>query len=274
MLSLEDLPLEIVLDILAYTKQSHNENPTQKHPLNECASTNKHFYAIVEEYTRGLLKLHANFTPPKSSKIFSCRKKWLKEYCQFCARKCQRRATFYQSLRCCTKCDKKYFSKLTMTEASRTHHLSKLDLFTPNMLHPSLPPLTLGKYFVMGGQAIMVLESDVLARKAHIHKLLGGQRPELRMRRRPAAHDRITNHYGVHFATACGGWRRTLETTQLPAKKQPRSMESGDKRRKYVRKELNEEWGYMGMERKEDNEPIEFTMSERFGDHGGRVWRL
>jgi hypothetical protein len=110
--TLEDLPLEIVLEILAHTKESHNEHPTPKHPLNEIASTNKHFYAIVEEYMRGLLKLQANFTPPKSSKTFSCRKKWLKEYCQFCARKCQRRATFYQSLRCCVKCDRTQFPKL------------------------------------------------------------------------------------------------------------------------------------------------------------------
>jgi hypothetical protein len=173
-----------------------------------------------------------------------------------------------------------------MTEAAKTHHLSKLDLFTPNMLHPSLPPLTIGKYSVMGGEAIMILESDVLARKALIENVrkacvqkrlghvISHDYLDEEMRRRPAAHDRLTNHYGVHFSTACGGWRRILEATQTPAKKQPRSMESREKRMKYVRKGLNEEWKFLDMGTKGDDEQIEFTMSERFGDTGHRVWRL
>lgn len=123
----------------------------------------------------------------------------------------------------------------------------------------------------------MLLTSDVMVRKKQIIKLIGGAPQELAcMQSRPAVHDRIVKHYGVHFSTACGGWRRTAEVTS--EKKQPKSMESWEQRRKYVRKRLNEQWREMGMwklfSKEEDGETIEFTMSESFGDPGGRVWRI
>jgi hypothetical protein len=111
---LEELPLEIILEILGYNSIAQNRCPTPIHPLNAIASTNKHLCAVVEEYTRGLLKQHANFTPPKSSKTFSCRKKWLAETCQFCKRKSQRRSILYAALTCCRLCDKQYFPKMVL----------------------------------------------------------------------------------------------------------------------------------------------------------------
>jgi hypothetical protein len=107
-----DLPLEILLEILSYNTIAQNRLPTPLHPLNAVASTNKHLYSVVEEYSRGLLKRYTNFTPPKSSKTFSCRKKWLAEICQFCKRKSQRRAILYAGLTVCRLCDKQYFPKM------------------------------------------------------------------------------------------------------------------------------------------------------------------
>lgn len=40
-----------------------------------------------------------------------------------------------------------------MTNAIKQYNLSKLDIFTPNCLHPTLPPLAHGEYSVMGGVA-------------------------------------------------------------------------------------------------------------------------
>lgn len=40
-----------------------------------------------------------------------------------------------------------------MTVAIKQYNLSKLDIFTPNRLHPALPPLAHGEYSVMGGIA-------------------------------------------------------------------------------------------------------------------------
>lgn len=118
---LDDLPLEIVLEILSYNTISHNRNPTPIHPLNALASANKHLYTFVEEYTRGVLKQHANFTPPKFSKTFSCRKKWLAEYCQFCKRKSTRRACFYISVTCCRICDKQFYPKIVRCILTSTY---------------------------------------------------------------------------------------------------------------------------------------------------------
>lgn len=127
MTRLDNLPTEILLEILGYSLVAHNRCPTSTHPLNAVASANKQLYAVVEEYTRSLLKQHVHFTPPKSSKTFSCRKKWLAETCQFCSRKSQRRAILYASLTCCRLCDKQYFPKIVRFPArTRTYHGLKM----------------------------------------------------------------------------------------------------------------------------------------------------
>jgi hypothetical protein len=112
MSTLDDLPPEILFEVLHYTTITYNRCPTPPHPLNAVASTSKHLHAIVEEHTRGLLKQHAHFTPPRNSKTFSCRKKWLAETCQFCRRKSQRRAILYRGITCCRLCDKQKYPKM------------------------------------------------------------------------------------------------------------------------------------------------------------------
>jgi hypothetical protein len=263
-----DLPLEILLEILSYNTIAQNRLPTPVHPLNALASTNKHLYSVVEEYTRGLLKRCTNFTPPKSSKTFSCRKKWLAETCQFCKRKSQRRAILYAGLTVCRLCDKQYFPKMvhiplatctsyccirahilqTMTQASKTHFLSKFDLFTPNVLHPLLPLLTTGLYTVMGSAATMILERDVLARKAHIRALLGPCVDGEDMHKRPAAHDRIAAHLGLYYCPSRGGWRQAPTMSPAALEKAAKSMQSLEGREEYARKALVKEWEAMGQD--------------------------
>ncbi|KAF2833048.1 hypothetical protein CC86DRAFT_365034 [Ophiobolus disseminans] len=250
MSKLDALPLEILLEILEYNTIAHNRCPTSEHPLNAVASANRHLHAVVEEYARGLLKQHANFTPPKNSKTFSCRKKWLAEMCQFCRRKSQRRAILYNAVTCCRLCDKQKYPKMTMTQATKDHYLSKLDLFTPNALHPALPPLTTGLHTVMGSGCTMILECDVLSRKAHIKSLLGGS-AETHMQRRPAAHDRIIAHMGLYYCCGNGrrpgGWRKAPNLSDAAMEKAAKSMKTEEGRREYVRRNLEKEWQGMGM---------------------------
>jgi hypothetical protein len=125
--------------------------------------------------------------------------------------------------------------------------LSKLDLFTPNALHPKLPPLTTGLYTVMGGAATMILECDVLARKAHIQALLGPKGTEDDMHRRPATHDRIINHLGLYYCPSRGGWRKAPVLSPAAMEKAVKSMKSEEGRREYVRMALNKEWEAMSV---------------------------
>ncbi|KAH3958933.1 hypothetical protein HBI81_150480 [Parastagonospora nodorum] len=241
---LVDLPLEILLEILSYNALTQSRLPTAPHPLNALALTNKHLHTVVEEYCRNRLKKYANFTPPRS-RAFSCRRRWLGETCQFCKRKSMRRAILYGSLTCCRMCDKQYFPKMTMTQAHKAHSLSKLDLFTPNALHPELPPLTSGLYTVMGTPAIMLLEADVRAREAHIKARLGAK-ADKSMRRRPAAHDRIVNHMGLHYSPN-RGWSRAPSMSSAALEKAAKSMQTEEGRREYVRKALAKEWEALGQ---------------------------
>ncbi|KAH7095995.1 hypothetical protein FB567DRAFT_513944 [Paraphoma chrysanthemicola] len=248
MCKLDDLPPEILFEVLQYLTITYNRCPTSPHPLNALASTSKHLNAVVEEHTRGLLKKHVRFTPPKHSKTFSCRKKWLAETCQFCRRNSQRRAIFYPGITCCRLCDKQRYPKMTMTQATKDHSLSKLDLFTPNTLHPALPPLTTGLTTVMGSACTMILESDVLARRTHIQALLGAG---VESKGRVAAHDRIVAHMGLYYscgnASQGGGWRRAPRLSEQALEKASKSMRSEEGRREYVRKGLEREWAAMGM---------------------------
>jgi hypothetical protein len=149
-----------------------------------------------------------------------------------------------------------------MTQAIKLHLLSKLDLFTPNALHPNLPPLTTGLYTVMGSSATMLLESDVLNRKAHIRSLLGLKPEDPKesvedmhrrlaaeaLHRRLAAHDRLIAHMGIYYCFK-DGWRRTpgLNATAMENLKVAKSMKTEEGRREYVKKVLEREWEAMGM---------------------------
>jgi hypothetical protein len=142
-----------------------------------------------------------------------------------------------------------------MTQASKTHSLSKLDLFTPNALHPNLPPLTIGIYMVLGNAATMILESDVLARKAHIQALVG---PKADMHLRPGTHERIINHLGMYFCPYRGAWKKAPVMTPAALEKATKSMKSEEGRREYVKAALEKEWAVMGVGKEgTKDEPIQ-----------------
>jgi hypothetical protein len=145
-----------------------------------------------------------------------------------------------------------------MTAAMKDHGLSKLDLFTPNALHLGLPPLTTGFYTTMGSAATMILERDVLSRKAHILRLLGPivgakAKGEGYLHRRTAAHERIISHMGLYYSCGSGGgsreggWRRAPTLTDAALEKAAKSMQTAEGRREYVRKGLQKEWEALGM---------------------------
>ncbi|KAL6708435.1 hypothetical protein ACN47E_002698 [Coniothyrium glycines] len=246
MLSLDTLPLEILFHVLSFAEPTCNPDPNLiRVPLNTLAATNKQLNAVVEEYARSLLKQHANFTPPKSSKTFTCRRKWLGEICQFCKKNSRRKACFYPTLTCCRSCDKACFPKMTMTQAMQDHKLSKLDLFTPNVLHPMLPRLATGSYAVMGGVANMISTGDALLRRDYIYNLLGDKAKDpFYMRRRIAAHQRITQHMLLEFDG--GSWYEARN--HKPSEKGPKSMHSEKSRKEYAQKVLEKQWAAMGIQ--------------------------
>lgn len=114
---LETLPPEILFSILSFTASCSDPPSSGPHPVNSIAATSKHLYSIVEEYTRGLLKQYAGFTPPKSLKTFTCRRKWFAEICQLCNKTSKRRATLYPTLTCCRICDKMCFPKMVCLQS-------------------------------------------------------------------------------------------------------------------------------------------------------------
>lgn len=114
MATLDTLPTEILFGILSFASP-FNPILVPKHPLYTLAATNRHLRSCVEEYTRVLLKQHADITVPKKSNVFVCRKKWIKwldKTCQLCKKNSVRKAILDPTLTCCMTCDKKTFPKL------------------------------------------------------------------------------------------------------------------------------------------------------------------
>ena len=114
MATLDALPPEILFNILSFASPF---DPTlaPRHPLYTVAATNRHLRSVAEEYTRGLLKKHADITPPKASRIFTCRKtwiKWLDKTCQLCKKRSVRKAILDATMTCCSACDNKTFPKM------------------------------------------------------------------------------------------------------------------------------------------------------------------
>lgn len=143
-----------------------------------------------------------------------------------------------------------------MTEASNAHSLSKLDLFTPNKLHPALPPLTLGTYMCMGNDTLMLFTPSVLTRKAHIHGLLGDKANDAGfLRRRVAAHERLLQHMDVMHVVYKRGTVRWVRAHRYvgtgvdedKGKRRVKSLSSAESRDACVRKALAKQWEAMGM---------------------------
>ncbi|KAF2869889.1 hypothetical protein BDV95DRAFT_523886 [Massariosphaeria phaeospora] len=264
MATLDSLPPEIQFNILSYAG-AFDPTLTPKHPLYALADTNRHLRSIVEEYTRGLLKQHANVTlSEKRKQSTTCRRKWfrwLADTCQVCKKRSARKAILEPTMTCCAACDRKHFPKMTMTRAITEHGLSKLDLFTPNVLHTSLAPLSVGEYFIAGCDATMISEPDVLARKKYILCRLGlkGEHSGY-LRRRAMAHDRLILHMGIRYRSGCGRWVKDSpwrsEEDRVEVKG-PASMRTAESRKKFIKKELDIARSALGIAGYSEKMPIE-----------------
>ncbi|KAF2463317.1 uncharacterized protein BDR25DRAFT_273165 [Lindgomyces ingoldianus] len=255
--TLDTLPPEILFSILSFSSPF---NPTiaPRHPLYTIAATNHYLRSIVEEYAKGLLKQHAHFTPKNTSSLIHRRQwlKWLSTICWFCRKPSVRKAILDPATTCCMKCDRK-FPKMTMTNASTKHGLSKLDLFTPNPLHPNLPSLTVGVYMCMGSHTVMLSEPDVLARKKYIYDLLGTAQSSdpAYLKRRVSAHERIIKHMDRRLNL--GQWVRRRPLAIVEGEAIAKSMRTEESREKYVVEGLEREWAAMGIRGGSEESAIE-----------------
>ncbi|KAF3043459.1 hypothetical protein E8E12_008879 [Didymella heteroderae] len=249
MSAFDTIPLEILFRVLDFISNPHDSSSFSFHPLNSLAAASKHFDSAVEEYTRALLKQHAGFAPKKKSKTYTSRKKWLAETCQLCFKTSKRRSTLWSNLTCCLACDKKYFPKVTMTNAIKYYNLSKLDLFTPNRLHPKLPPLAHGEYPVMGGVATMIYEPDLIARRQYLGSLLDDLEGSgnIGAQRRIRRHDQLMAHMEVAYSATRKVWYQSplIRKEGKPLRK---SLETKESRDAFVRSTLKAEWAAMSTE--------------------------
>ncbi|KAF1964890.1 hypothetical protein BU23DRAFT_604520 [Bimuria novae-zelandiae CBS 107.79] len=163
---LNTLPPEIHFNIFSYAG-AFDATLLLNHPLFASSETCHQLHSTIEEYTRILLKKHTNIPLPTNS---------------------TRAATI--------TCDRKQMPKMTLFQAAhKPHRISKLDLLTPNALHLSLPPLRVGR----SDSNIMIATADVLARKAHIEKLLGPEVDAADLTRRARNHDGIYKYMASEF---------------------------------------------------------------------------
>lgn len=275
MSTLDTLPLEILFSILDVILNPHDPSSSSSHPLNSLAAANKHFDSAVHEYTRVLLKQHTNFAPKKKSKSFTSRRKWLAETCQLCYKTSKRRSTLWSNLTCCLACDKMHFPKVvrcefltwqtstdsfqTMTNSIKRYNLSKLDLFTPNRLHPALSPLAHGEYPVMGGVATsthdqrkfagysannsVIYEPDLLARRDYLHHHLGilHDPDNICARKRVRRHDQLIIHMEVAYSTSRKVWYRSPQIQSEVRKSVKKSMQTEESRETFVQNTLASE---------------------------------
>lgn len=131
-----------------------------------------------------------------------------------------------------------------MTAAISNHYISKLDLFTPNDLHPNLPPLKFGTYHVMGGITVMISLPDVLARKKLIQGMLG-ENITRNHNRRIAAHDRIMEAMGITIQH--GEWRKSSWFQFDDGVKVKKVLRTKESREQYIKESLEKEWEALGM---------------------------
>ncbi|KAF2706602.1 hypothetical protein K504DRAFT_458997 [Pleomassaria siparia CBS 279.74] len=257
MATLDTLPTEILFNILSYASPF---DPTlvPRHPLYTLAATNRHLRNVVEEYTRVLLKQYANYTIPKKSKIFASRKKWLKYIdgtCRLCEKKTVRKAILDPTMACCDKCDRAHFPKMSMTAAIKTHGLTKLDLFTPNALHPTLPPLSIGEYVCSGTDTTMISEPDLLARKALIHGMLRDSTPKA-LNRREKSHVLLLKHMNPTIPAGSSRWVRYRGDVNMSGSAW-KTMRTPESRAEFVRKALQKERALLEENGNSSNTAIE-----------------
>ncbi|OCK85971.1 hypothetical protein K432DRAFT_388218 [Lepidopterella palustris CBS 459.81] len=182
---LASLPTELLHNILSYSVGNNGEDNLAhyrgtNHPYYTLAATSRHLRDVVESFCQHLLLLHKDivkFNPTASeNKVAVVYRtvwvKWVARHCAFCGRNSGRKALMNRAISCCRQCDRKEWAeKLTMTAVMEKYNLSKLDLFTPNVLYPDnlSPALFFATYDCAGVETTMFMKSDVEARAKLIH---------------------------------------------------------------------------------------------------------
>ena len=153
-----------------------------------------------------------------------------------------------------------------MTNAIKQYDLSKLDIFTPNRLHPTLPPLAHGEYSAMNGVATstykhpmsnsgianssVIYEPDLMSRQNHIHgQLSPADRIDSQLRKRVRRHDTLVAHMEVAYCSARKMWYQCPRFQKKGEEKSVRtSMETKESRDEFVREGLARERAAMCTE--------------------------
>jgi hypothetical protein len=150
MAALDQLPPEVLSNILSFTSPFDWVSSSPGRPLDTLAATNRYLHDVVEAYARLLLKKHAGLDAKswrvenyrqsafltdeldvKRSRVLSYRRKWFKwlsTHCQTCQKKSVRRAILDSRTVMCAACDKKipkmvrnFFSKGCVSGADCAH---------------------------------------------------------------------------------------------------------------------------------------------------------
>lgn len=112
----------------------------------------------------------------------------------------------------------------------------------------------------------MFSESDVLARKKLIHRMLGEPSKDDRfLKRRCAAHGRITHACSITFYA--GQWRTAYKFV-IPGAKKPR-LRTKEAKSKYVKMQLEKEWAALGIEGYSVDTAIDMVSDGDDGDDRG-----
>jgi hypothetical protein len=249
--TLNTLSPELVFGILSHLEDATvtkiiNPIADENHPFFNIAATSKYLAAQVEEHCRHSLVLKGCSTrvTKKTAKNPALRKKWIeyvKNHCHYCGVKSVHKAIMKPHIICCAKCDKIHYPKMTMTAAFATTCLSKLDLFTPNVLHPRLPTLRTTTYTCMGAPTTVIMTEDVKARAEIVGKLMPYLKHSAASRRR--RHDRAMGM--MDHTLVAGRWVPQMHENRLMMF--PDTDMSPQGRRLEVQKQLQADFVAMKM---------------------------
>jgi hypothetical protein len=142
-----------------------------------------------------------------------------------------------------------------MSAAITQHGLTKLDLFTPNALHPNLPSLTVGEYICSGIDTTMISEPDVLARKELIHGMLSDSTKKA-LTKRSNKHIVLLQHMDPTIPAGSGRWSRTRQGHVIK-NCMLESMRTPESRGEFVKDKLREEWAAMGIKGSSIDDAVE-----------------
>lgn len=211
------------------------------HPFYALAATCHFFEGVVESYCQHLLLQYRNITAKnifddKGNVMVQASKKrkreqrtvyrvlwvkWTRRHCSFCGMRSVRRCIFNCLIRCCASCDsRRWPEKITMSAATKKYHLTKLDLFRPNLapINFHIRPIRYATYnSCVRSDTTMFIEEDVarLAKMIHGEERAGRRRRQNRRARILKAMELEFIHGRRRAWVKSGAASETLDVTQL-----------------------------------------------------------